>query len=321
MAAAVPQHYNDGNRAFLQAFMARGTMTFEEARPVLAAIFTLDENEDVSEQQVTREDFESYVAAASQAISFFDYEIRSTFHQATKEHVYALVNTTSDPMTQLATTFTPDELSFVKRLLDAICETHNTPRMEMLCISGMDATKLGRPKKPSNADGDAQQTQSQAPDKGLKHSEVEQMLYKLVSQGWLEQSREGYYSLTPRSLMELRTWLIDSYNDPDLGPEEWQRIKFCKACKDIVTHGKRCAERDCTFRIHDTCEDAYWRTQRERKCPQCSKEWQGSHFVGERALTNTEAYQRGRRKSGGGQAGRRSNAADEAGEEDEEDSE
>lgn len=317
MAAAVPQHYNDGNRAFLQAFMARGTMTFEEARPVLAAIFSLDENEDVSEEQVTPDDFESYLAAASQAISSFDYEIRSAVHQRTKERIYALVNTTSDPMTQLATTYAPDELSFVKRLLDAICETNNTPRMEMMCIAGMDATKLGRPKKPSNSDGEATQTQTQAPDKGLKHSEVEQMLYKLTSEGWLEKSREGYYSLTPRALMELRTWLIDSYNDPDLGPEEWQRIKFCKACKDIVTHGKRCSEPDCTFRLHDICEGAYWRTQREKKCPQCSRDWSGSLFVGERALTSTDAYQRGRRKSGGGPASRRSNVA-EANEEEEE---
>lgn len=32
--------YNDTNRAFLQAFMARSTLTFKEAQPVLAAIFT-----------------------------------------------------------------------------------------------------------------------------------------------------------------------------------------------------------------------------------------------------------------------------------------
>lgn len=30
--------YDDRNRAFLQAFMARSTMTFAEAQPVLAAI-------------------------------------------------------------------------------------------------------------------------------------------------------------------------------------------------------------------------------------------------------------------------------------------
>ena len=33
--------YNDSNRAFLQAFLARNTMTYEEAKPILAAIFTV----------------------------------------------------------------------------------------------------------------------------------------------------------------------------------------------------------------------------------------------------------------------------------------
>ncbi|KXJ92271.1 hypothetical protein Micbo1qcDRAFT_162467, partial [Microdochium bolleyi] len=37
------QHYADGNRAFLQALMSRGSMTFSEAQPVLAAIFTAQE--------------------------------------------------------------------------------------------------------------------------------------------------------------------------------------------------------------------------------------------------------------------------------------
>ncbi|KAI9859061.1 MAG: hypothetical protein M1830_006320, partial [Pleopsidium flavum] len=32
--------YNNTNRAFLQAFLARSTLTFEEAKPILAAIFT-----------------------------------------------------------------------------------------------------------------------------------------------------------------------------------------------------------------------------------------------------------------------------------------
>jgi len=35
--------YNDGNRAFLQAIMARGTMTLKEGKEVLAEIFSIDE--------------------------------------------------------------------------------------------------------------------------------------------------------------------------------------------------------------------------------------------------------------------------------------
>lgn len=40
MADDADGRYNDSNRAFLQAFIARSTLTFEEAKPLLAAIFT-----------------------------------------------------------------------------------------------------------------------------------------------------------------------------------------------------------------------------------------------------------------------------------------
>lgn len=33
--------YNDGNRAFLQSFLARGTLTMEEAKPMIAAILSI----------------------------------------------------------------------------------------------------------------------------------------------------------------------------------------------------------------------------------------------------------------------------------------
>lgn len=36
-------HYDDSNRAFLQALLARGTMTFEEGQKILAAIFSVQE--------------------------------------------------------------------------------------------------------------------------------------------------------------------------------------------------------------------------------------------------------------------------------------
>ncbi|KAK2011055.1 RING-like domain-containing protein [Colletotrichum eremochloae] len=311
----VPPHYNDGNRAFLQAFLARGTLTFEEAQIILAEIFTIEaeDGEPVVTEQVTQQDFESFLEAAAEAVSFFDYEIRSTVHQVSKKRVYALVNTASDPMTQLATTYNTEQIAFTKRLLDAMFDTYNSPRMELMCITEMQAIKLARPPRQQNnnhndidEDGAPTQTQSSA-DKGLKHSEVEDMLRNLVNQGWLEKSRNGFYSLSPRALLELRAWLIDSYNDPDAAAQEWQRIKFCEACKGIVTVGQRCAERDCNARIHHICSDAYWRTQRSHKCPRCSRDWDGEHYVGEEAETSTEAYKRGRRRSGG----RKSNVPDE----------
>ncbi|KAI0140064.1 putative DNA repair protein Nse1 [Hypoxylon sp. NC0597] len=324
----VPRHYNNGNRAFLQAFMARGTMTFSQAQPILAAIFTAQEKfdhenssqngeegpEPTQPDQVTREDFESYVSAASAAISDFDLEIRSSVHQVTKERVYALINTTSDPVTQLATLHSAEEIAFVRRVIDAIFDKYNTPRMEVLALDGMQANKLRSAPRSDDENPDANasingqangadpetQTQTVGGLKGLKSSEVEAVMRSMVDEGWFERSREGFYSLSPRALMELRSWLINEYNDPEAEPDEWQRVKFCEACREIVTVGQRCAERDCLARLHDVCEDAFWRTRRDRKCPRCEREWDGRHFVGERAVTETEAYRRGRRRSGRG---------------------
>ncbi|ATY63827.1 DNA repair [Cordyceps militaris] len=310
MEVDVGSRYNHANRAFLQAMISRSSMTFRESRPVIAAILNADNDGDqVRPEQITEEAFEKFMATAREAASLFDYEIRRTQHQITKERVYAFVNTSSDPQTQLATTFSHDELAFVKRALEAMFDKYNKPRMEVIALTGMQAVKLARPNRresavPRNED---EGTQTQTADKGLKHSEVEIALENLVGGGWFEKSREGFYSLTPRALLELRPWLLGTFNDPDAGEGEWQRIKFCEACKDIVTVGVRCIEPDCNVRIHDICEEAFWRTRRSKNCPRCSREWAGNLYVGERAVTSTQAYQRGRRQSGG----RRGNLADE----------
>ncbi|KAI2466159.1 Nse1 non-SMC component of SMC5-6 complex-domain-containing protein [Annulohypoxylon bovei var. microspora] len=343
----IPHHYDDSNRAFLQAFMARGTLTFTQAQPILAAIFTAHEKhayerrsredpggppDPTRPDQVSREDFDSYVSAASEAVSAFDYEIRAATHQGTKERVYALVNVAGDPPTQLATLRTPEEGAFVRRVIDAMFERYNTPRMEMCCLDGMQANKLRTAPRneeevvAAGGEGENGEGPSQmlvGSSRGLKSSEVENVMRNMVDEGWFERSAKGFYSLAPRALIELRSWLVDAYNDAEPEPGEWQRVKFCEACREIVTVGQRCAERDCNVRLHDICQDAFWRMHGARKCPKCSKEWAGRHFVGERAVTETEAYQRGRRKSGRG--GRTSLVEqiieDEDGEEEEEEEE
>ncbi|TPX12003.1 uncharacterized protein E0L32_007306 [Thyridium curvatum] len=300
----LPASYHDSNRAFLQAFMARGVLTLDEAKPIIAAILSAQQGPDqpeVDPESITQDDFDAFLGPAREAISPLDFDIRSTKHQVTNQRVWALINTQSDPSTQLATVHTPEEIAFTKRLLDAMFETYNTPRMEVMCVTEAQALKLARPTRPreslaNRVDGAPSQTST---DRGLKHSEVLALLPSLVEEGWLEKSREGFYSLSPRSLLELWTWLNASYNDPDAEANEWQRIKFCEACKEIVTVGQRCAERDCLVRLHETCQEAFWRSRRDRKCPKCDTHWDGKHFVGEPAVTQTEAFQKNRRKGGG----------------------
>ncbi|KAG5976194.1 hypothetical protein E4U55_007467 [Claviceps digitariae] len=306
MDSLLTPDYDNTNRAFLQAFLAHATLTFEEAQPILAAIINASgtERSEVRAEHITEVDFQGYLESVSDAASLFDYEIRSIVHQVTKQRVYALVNTQSDPQTQLATVFSPEELGFLKRILDAVFDKYNTPRMEVLAITEMQAIKLARPlahrQSHMNDDetADPEEPSKHAIDRGLKHSEVEIMLTRLVEGEWFSKSRDGFYTLTPRALMELRPWLFETYNEV-AAADEWQRIKVCEACKDIVTIGKRCSEPRCVLRLHDFCQDAFWRARRSNQCPKCQTEWKGDRYVGERAVTMTEAYQRGRRKSGG----------------------
>ncbi|KAL8995273.1 MAG: hypothetical protein Q9169_004946 [Polycauliona sp. 2 TL-2023] len=234
------EQWNDSNRVFLQSFMARSTLTLDEAKPLLAALQTTYERKETLAEDITEADLNAHIAAANTRISPFDLEIRSTFHQTTRKRVYALVNSTSDPIIQLATIHTAEEISFLKRVLDAIFETYNTPRNEVMAITSMQAVRLHKAPESARRDTqDASATQGSTAQ-GLKMVEAEKMLRTLVDEGWFEKSRKGYYTLSPRALMELRGWLLETYNDLDDDDEDDSddrppRIKQCVACKEIVT--------------------------------------------------------------------------------------
>ncbi|KAJ5961170.1 Zinc finger RING-type [Penicillium vulpinum] len=289
--------YNDSNRAFLQAFMARSTMTFEEAQPILAAILTVSEGRTVEPDEVGEDQFSDFVSAANTAVSPFDLEIRSSLPQillpaqqdatiTPLKRVYALVNTTSDALTQLATTYSPDEIAFLKRLLDYMFVTNNTRVCEAMVASQMQAVQLH--KAPSSerqyTSNDSTQTQTAAVQ-SLRMTQAETMIIHLIEEGWLQKSAKGYLSLTPRALMELRGWLALTYNDEGPDGQVVYRIKSCAACKDIITVGQRCEDHACKGRLHDHCMRNFFRMQQAEKCPVCKKEWPGDNFVGERALT------------------------------------
>jgi hypothetical protein len=243
------------------------------------------------------DDFNSYLSAAADALSSFDYEIRSTQHQVTKQRLWAVVNSISDPPTQIAGSRGPDEVAYLRRLLDAMFETHNTRRREVQGITSLQALEK-KVLKGSGAAAGVPRAEGAPVDRGLTQEQAERTLEGLVAEGWFERSKEGWYTLAPRALMELRGWLVETYNDLE-EPEEWQRIKFCEACKEIVTVGQRCSDMGCNVRLHDICETAFWVARPSKRCPKCETRWDGKSYVGQRAVTTTEEYLKGKRRSGG----------------------
>lgn len=289
--------YGNKHRAFLQALSSRQAITWDEAKPIIAAIETCEHpNRPTPSEDVDQADFEHYIYTINNAISPFDYEIRSSYHQVSKDRVYALVNTTSDALTQMSTIHTADEIAFVKRVLDAMFDKYNTQQAEVMAITSMQALKFSK-------DPTRRETQTQSAQAGLTMVQAEKVLADMEAEGWFELSENGYYSLTPRALMELRNWLIQTYNeapedDDDEDDEEpHEKIKSCKACRDIVTVGQRCPNLPCNARLHNYCVRNMFRAQKEsEKCPTCSTDWRDAPSVGEKA---------GARGGGGGS--RRSN--------------
>ncbi|KXL50961.1 hypothetical protein M433DRAFT_99616 [Acidomyces richmondensis BFW] len=298
--------YDYGHRAFLQAILGRPTLTLAEAKPLLAAIQTARRpDRPTLPEDITQEDLDNYIHTINNAISCFDLEIRKTLHQRTRERVYALVNTTSDALTQMSTVHSADEIAYVKRVLDAMFETYNGPSAEIMAVTSLQALRLAKPSSESQRRTRGDQETQSSTDAGLTIAQAERVLDLLVAGRWLELSNSGYYTLSPRALMELKGWLIETYNDTseqdENGEEDeedtYERIKFCAACREIVTMGQRCPNARCGCRAHNHCIRTLFRAHGgKEECPICKVGWVDPLPVGEMAAKG--------RDNGDGRGGR-----------------
>lgn len=112
-------------------------------------------------------------------------------------------------------------------------EGQNTKRCEAMCIKGLDAinqcAKTGESQR-------RESTQAGSSNAGLSLKEAERVLSRVVEEGWFDRSEKGFLSLSPRALMELKGWLVETYNEEaDDDGDAMERVKFCRACKEIVT--------------------------------------------------------------------------------------
>lgn len=305
--------YGNVHRAFLQALLARQSITLEEAKPLIAKIETAaNPNREVLAGDISQADLDNYIHTLNDNISFFDLEIRSTQHRSRNQRVYALVNTTSDALTQMSTIHTADEIAFVKRVLDAMFETNNTPQREVMAITSNQALRLAKPT--GEEARRLSSTQGQSQNAGLTMAQAEKMMEDMESEGWFELSANGFYSLSPRALMELRGWLKDTYNDPDDEVDEeddddhdppHKAIKDCQGCKEIVTVGQRCPRMECDARVHNHCKAGMFRIHAgAEQCPKCKTAWVDAPPVGEKAArrgrdSHSNVNGNGRKKTSG----------------------
>ncbi|KAJ3076827.1 hypothetical protein HDU98_011688 [Podochytrium sp. JEL0797] len=184
------------------------------------------------------------VALLNEALAHVDLSLSSLAHPKTGEKTFALVNTHSDDAAQLATTFSANEIAFVKRIIYKIMTTED----DVFSISTGDALRESSVAK-------------------VSVTETENLLDRIVDMGWLDITN-GWISLSMRALMELKTYLREEFED---------YVQYCSVCKEMVTtHYERCSDGACPGRLHKFCAGRYFGVN-ARKCPHegCGANWEG----------------------------------------------
>ncbi|KAF2731834.1 hypothetical protein EJ04DRAFT_497962 [Polyplosphaeria fusca] len=288
-------HYTNAHRALLQSFLSRPIQTVDALKPTLAAILTAQNpSRPTLPGDITPSTLPPLLTTLNTKLAPLDYELRPTRSQSpSRTQLYALVNTSSDAFTQLATSFTPDEIAYVKRLLDAIFIENDTRGKEVLAVNTMRAKQLA--KAPPRQSQRRRKEEEGPVVNSIKIEAAERVVEALISQSFLSRSRGNYISLAPRGVLELRGYLKEMYNEE--GDGGVVRIRDCYGCAEIVTVGVRCGERGCGCRLHEQCAVGVLRGEARRRCPVCKGGW-GGEWVGEKAATAGGGGRRGTRGRG-----------------------
>ncbi|KAF8938354.1 hypothetical protein BGZ58_001086 [Dissophora ornata] len=186
----------------------------------------------------------------------------------------ALTNTNGQKIAQVATEYSPTELEYFKHLLDAIVMADD----EAYCISSTAALhEAGQLKNKENK------------SLSLTKREAEALLDRFVADKWFIRSAAGAYSLSMRSLLELQTYLKETYGD---------QIQECTLCMEIITKGQRCQVAACSCRLHYHCAGAYFKNMNNPVCPTCHSAWSAKVLIGlsDRTSAPSKVRRRGRRR-------------------------
>ncbi|KAI0636855.1 Nse1 non-SMC component of SMC5-6 complex-domain-containing protein [Trametes polyzona] len=266
----------DVQRLFLQAILSRRILSQKLAAKIwekcIDAVKEVNETLDI-EYRADRQSWDNFVTSVSDALSPLDLEFTHMHDEVTGKEMYAVVNRRGDEIAQLATEYSATEIAFFKAVLEQIMLAPN----ESFCVSSLAALREVNSLKTN-----------------MTKSQAETTLGSFVARGWLLKSKKGRYSLSTRTMLELQTYLRNTYEG---------ELLECTICMELVTRGVACFTPQCKTRLHTHCFNGYKRRQ-QMICPSCGQSWADANLaklrpVGEAAYREGQELnrRRARRKS------------------------
>lgn len=186
------------------------------------------------------ENFAGFLDAINKNLRAFDMEIRRGVSEDDGNIHFGLVNTAEDEHSKMATDYSPNDITFFKKVMDLIVASPDGT------VSSMEALHI-------------------APDleKKMAITHAEKLIGKLVKDNWMSES-SGSYSLGPRAMLELHPYLNRVYEDD---------VVECMICHMIAIKGQCCEQ--CEGKIHKRCAARYFQRRTVKTCPnqQCGAVW------------------------------------------------
>ncbi|GES75289.1 hypothetical protein RCL_jg8844.t1 [Rhizophagus clarus] len=199
----IDNEYTDAHRLFLQASLSERFFTEAKAIEIYRKAYEATAIQD-------QETFTEFMTTLNTKLNSIELEFRKSHNEEDGTAVWALVNTNGDEIAQMATDYSPIEISFFRRLIELIITADD----ESFSVSSITALKEVVKLKTS-----------------ITKSNGEILLQRFIDDKWLSISSGGRYSLSLRSILELQHYLKKEFED---------YISECILCYDIVTKGQRC---------------------------------------------------------------------------------
>ncbi|KAI7858399.1 Nse1 non-SMC component of SMC5-6 complex-domain-containing protein [Circinella umbellata] len=237
-----PTEYGDSHRLFMQSMLSHRILPLEKAHELYFKICDLTQSE--------RVEFDDFFNVINAEIGEIDLALRTTNDERDGSTLLGLVNAKEDEIAQIATKYTPNEITYFREMLETIITADD----EKNAISSMVALRLGQKMKPQ-----------------LSQKDTQALIDRFTEDGWICLTPDGSsYAIDTRSIMELNSYFREQYGD---------MIKECMMCYDIVTMGERCELQNCGVRMHRHCADSQF-AGGNLTCPSCKTSWSRSNTFG-----------------------------------------
>ncbi|CAO3564831.1 unnamed protein product [Mortierella alpina] len=259
------------HRLFLQAAISRRLMTEATALDLYSQVCNL------SEEPFDQDNFTDLITQMNEGLNSVELEFRRSQDEVTGAPVIALTNTNGQKIAQVATEYSPTELEYFKHLVEAMVLADD----EAYCISSTAALhEAGNIKN------------SEGKPVTLTKRDAEVLLDRFVADKWFIRSGAGAYSLSMRALLELQTYLKETYEE---------QMQECTLCMEIITKGQRCQVAACAARLHHHCASQYFKNMNNKVCPTCHTNWSDKILIGlsDRTSAPSKVRKRRQRKTNG----------------------